>query len=54
MHSYNDKNIQDQHMWRCYTCNFKRNIRKDSIFEGSHLLLGDIIYIIYFWSLELL
>jgi len=39
--------------WRCPNydqCNFRRSLRHDSFFSGSHLTLQQIVELIYHWS----
>ena len=47
-------NINDGVIWKCYTCKFSKNIRSDSVFENSNLNLRDTVFLIYFWSQEIL
>ena len=37
----------DGYAWYCGVCKCKRNIRKDSFFDGTHIKLTQIVDIIY-------
>ena len=45
-----DTSNVDGKVWRCKNCRSKTSIRKDSLFFGSHLSIGTVLELLYWFS----